>query len=253
MLGSVASFTAVLLGGFAATVVGHGFVTDFKTDGKQNQGFLLDYYYDRKNGLPVPDIAAWYAENLDSGFVAPGAYQTADINCHKNSEPGAISAQVSAGGTIDFKWGPDEWPHPYGPIITYMAECSGGDCTTVDKTKLQWVKIEAEGIDYDSQTWASAKLVDQGGRWQTTIPASLAPGNYIVRHEIIALHGANTIGGTQNYPQCFNIKVTGSGTKKLPAGTLGTALYKSTDPGIHLNPYTTITDYPMPGPELWTG
>ena len=67
------------------------------------------------------------------------------------------------------------------------------------------------------------------------------------------LHGASNLDGTQNYPQCFNIAVTGSGTKTLPAGTLGTALYKETDPGIYLNPYVTITSYAMPGPSLWTG
>ena len=41
MLGSVTSSTAVLLGGLAAIAAGHGFVTDFKTDGKQNQGFCM--------------------------------------------------------------------------------------------------------------------------------------------------------------------------------------------------------------------
>ena len=45
MLGSVTSSTAVLLGGLAATAMGHGFVTDFKTDGKQNQGFRLSAPY----------------------------------------------------------------------------------------------------------------------------------------------------------------------------------------------------------------
>lgn len=115
MLGSTASSAAVLLGGFVSTALGHGYVTGFKTDGKQNQGFLLDYYYDKKNGLPYPQIAAWYAENLDSGFVAPDAYQTADINCHKNSAPGEITVEVSAGGTVEFQWGPSAWPHPYGP------------------------------------------------------------------------------------------------------------------------------------------
>ncbi|EMR69712.1 putative glycosyl hydrolase family 61 protein [Eutypa lata UCREL1] len=252
MLGSTASSAAVLLGGFVSTALGHGYVTGFKTDGKQNQGFLLDYYYDKKNGLPYPQIAAWYAENLDSGFVAPDAYQTADINCHKNSAPGEITVEVSAGGTVEFQWGPSAWPHPYGPILTYIADCNG-DCTKTDKTKLQWVKIEASGIDYGTQTWASDKLVDQSGAWKTTIPSSIAPGNYVLRHEIIALHGGNSLNGAQNYPQCFNVKITGSGTKKLPAGTLGTALYKNTDPGIHFNPYVTITDYPMPGPALYTG
>ncbi|KAF9733935.1 glycoside hydrolase 61 [Paraphaeosphaeria minitans] len=236
----------------AAAVMGHGFVNEFTTDGKSNQGFLLDYYYQKVNTGSFPSIAAWYAENLDSGFVAPNAYQSADINCHKNSAPGALTATVKAGGSLTFTWGPNAWPHPYGPVLGYVAACNG-DCSKVVKTNLQWVKIQAEGIDYASQVWASQKLLSQGGKWTLTVPASLKAGNYVFRHEIIALHGANSPNGAQNYPQCFNIAVTGSGTKTLPAGTLGTALYKADDKGILMNPYMTITSYAMPGPTLWSG
>jgi hypothetical protein len=28
--------------------------------------------------------------------------------------------------------------------------------------------------------------------WESTVPATLAPGNYLVRHELLALHQANT-------------------------------------------------------------
>lgn len=261
---------ALLMSGLAATVLGHGMVTTFKTDGVQNQGFILDYYYDKKNGQPVPDIAAWYAENLDSGFVAPNNYGTQDINCHINATPGTLSTTVSAGGKVEFQW-PATWPHPYGPIITYVAKCAA-DCTKADKSQLKWVKIEAVGsmlyslsfgmssvanqvcsvVNYSTQKWASQTLIDQAGKWTTTVPKSLAPGNYVFRHEIIALHGAGSLNGAQNYPQCFNIKITGSGTAN-PTGTAGTALYKNTDPGIYFNPYTTITNYAMPGPTLWTG
>ncbi|KAH6847729.1 glycoside hydrolase family 61 protein [Chaetomium sp. MPI-CAGE-AT-0009] len=245
-----ASLSAALVGALATTVLGHGMVTSFNTDGKTNQGFILDYYYAKVNGQPVPDIAAWYAENLDSGFVAPNEYQTAHINCHKNATPGTLTATVAAGGTVDFNW-PATWPHPYGPILTYIAKCSG-DCTKADKSTLKWVKIEEAGIDYATQKWASQTLVDQGGVWSTTVPKSIAPGNYVFRHEIIALHGAGSLNGAQNYPQCFNIQITGSGTAN-PEGVLGTELYKNTDPGIHFNPYTTITDYKIPGPALFSG
>ncbi|KAI5925474.1 glycoside hydrolase family 61 protein [Camillea tinctor] len=245
--------TVALIICLVTTVLGHGYVTSYVADGKQEQGFLLDYYYNKKNGMPYPDIAAWYAENLDSGFVAPDAYQTPDINCHKSSEPGKLTTTVPAGSTVKFQWGPEgkEWPHPYGPIIDYIAACNG-DCSTVDKTKLEWVKIQAVGVDYDTQVWASGKLIENHNTWETKIPASIAPGDYVLRHEIIALHGGGSLNGAQNYPQCFNIKITGSGTAK-PAGTLGTSLYKNTDPGIYFNPYVTIKEYPMPGPELFSG
>ncbi|KAI1095951.1 glycoside hydrolase family 61 protein [Rostrohypoxylon terebratum] len=250
---STASLLA-LLGTFVTTTLGHGYVTGYVADGVQKPGFLLQYYYDKKNGMEVPPLAAWYAENLDSGFVAPDAYQTADINCHKNAAPGSLTTTVKAGAKVTFQWGTaagGAWPHPYGPIIDYIARCDG-DCSKADKTKLKWVKIQASGIDAATQQWASAKLIAENNSWTTTIPASIAPGNYVLRHEIIALHGGGSLNGAQNYPQCFNIAITGSGTAK-PEGTLGTALYKNTDPGIHFSPYGSITDYPMPGPALFTG
>jgi cellulase len=238
-----------LVAAFAAGVLAHGTVPNFKTDGTSQGGFLLDYYYMIQNGQTPPKVAGWYAENLDIGFVEPNKYGTADIICHKNSKPGEATAKVKAGGTVDFLW--TDWPHGYGPVLTYVAKCSGS-CTTVDKTSLRWVKIDEAGINYDTQKWASQDLIDRNNTWTTTVPASLAPGQYVFRHEIIALHGAASANGAQNYPQCFNIEVTGSGTAN-PTGVAATSFYYATDPGILMNPYTTITDYKIPGPALWSG
>ncbi|KAK7995265.1 Endoglucanase-7 [Apiospora arundinis] len=244
-----------LLGALATTMAaGHGLVTDFWINGQHQQGFLLDYYYAKKNGGTYPDIAAWYAENLDIGFVAPTEYNTAAINCHKNASPGKLTKTVPAGGEMKFYWeaaNKQPWPHSQGPVLSYIAACNG-DCSKADPTRLQWVKIDAKGIDYTTQRWASEDLIANNNTWTSKIPASIAPGNYVFRHEIIALHAAGSLNGAQNYPQCFNIQITGSGNAK-PSGTLGTALYKADHPGILFNPYRTITDYPMPGPTLFKG
>lgn len=93
-------------------------------------------------------------------------------------------------------------------------------------------------------------MIANNNTWSTTIPSTLAPGNYTVRHEIIALHAAGTENGAQNYPQCVNIEITGSGTEN-PEGVLATQLYTSKDAGILFNPYTTITKYEIPGPALF--
>lgn len=278
----------LVLAALTGTALSHGMVTTYQTSSGTHQGFILDYYYDRINNLPVPDTASWYTENLDSGFVSPADYGTSDINCHKAATPGTLTTTVPAGSSVKFNWTPTPWPHPYGPILTYVAKCGGSSCVGVDKTTLKWVKIQADGstfppspfpayiipsplhniikhertivltsvrchpVDFATQKWASADLIANNGAWTTTIPASLAPGNYVLRHEIIALHGAGALNGAQNYPQCINIEITGSGTAS-PTGTLGTALYKNTDPGIYLNPYVTLTSYAMPGPALFTG
>ncbi|KAI1019129.1 hypothetical protein LB503_009120 [Fusarium chuoi] len=234
------------LAAFVGNVAAHGVVSSFKTDGVEHHGYLMNYYYDAKNGKSLPPLAAWSAENLDNGFVSPDNYTHPDIICQKNGKPANLTVQVAAGGTVDFQW--TEWAH-FGPMMTYVAPC-GGDCSTVDKTTLKWVKIDEAGINFDTQEWAARKMVNNNRTWTTKIPSTLAAGNYVLRHETIAVHGSYKIGGAQNYPQCFNIEITGSGTAK-PEGVLGTKLYTPTDPGIYFNPYTTLKNYTIPGPPLF--
>lgn len=82
-----------------------------------------------------------------------------------------------------------------------------------------------------------------------TIP-NLAPGNYVIRHEIIALHAGGQTNGAQSYPQCINIVVSGSGTVKLSGGTPATSFYKASDPGILFNVFRSFDSYTIPGPAL---
>lgn len=222
---SVLSKIALTAGALAAKAAAHGLVSGFVTDGTYNQGFILDYYYEKINSGSFPDVAGWYEEATDNGFVSPDAYGEADIICHKNAENGQSTATVSAGGTIDFQW--TTWPDShFGPILTYVASC-GSDCTTVDKTTLEWVKIDEAAIDLDTQTWPTADLIANNNTWSITVPSTLASGDYVFRHEIIAMHGAGSENGAQNYPFCMNIAITGGGSDS-PSGTLGTALYTST-------------------------
>ena len=90
-------------------------------------------------------------------------------------------------------------------LIDYLANC-GGDCTTVDKTTLEWFKIDAQGLYDDTTvpgTWASDTLIANNNSWTVTIPSDIASGNYVLRHEIIALHSAGEADGAQNYPQWY--------------------------------------------------
>jgi cellulase len=91
----------------------------------------------------------------------------------------------------------------------------------------------------------------KGNAWTVTIPENLAPGNYVLRHEILALHSAGQANGAQFYPQCINLEVTGSGSA-TPDGVAGTSLYTAEDPGVLFNLYGEFSEYPIPGPALWT-
>lgn len=153
---------------------------------------------------------------------------------------------VQAGQSITLQW--NTWPGDShkGPIIDYLARCSGS-CSTVDKTSLRFFKIAQQGL-ISPNNWATDVLGRNSNRWTVRIPSSLQAGNYVLRHEIIALHSGASPNGAQLYPQCINIQVTGGGSSQ-PSGTPGTSLYRATDPGILHNIYTSTT-YPIPGPSM---
>jgi cellulase len=138
-------------------------------------------------------------------------------------------------------------------MLDYMANCNG-PCETVDKTTLEWFKIDHLGLINPAVTdgyWASDLMIANNNSWEVIIPPSIAPGNYVIRHETIALHAAGTVGGAQNYPFCLNLAVSSSGTAK-PAGVSAETFYHETDPGILIDIYATLSNYTIPGPPLYT-
>lgn len=140
-------------------------------------------------------------------------------------------------------------------MLSYLANCNG-ECTDTDKTALKFNKIDEAGRIHSSAApgvWASDEMIANNNTWVTTIPSTIAPGKYVLRHENIALHSAGEVGGAQAYPQCVNLEVTGSGSDGLSEGTLGTALYTAEDPGLVYNIYQVDSEYPIPGPALMAG
>lgn len=158
--------------------------------------------------------------------------------------------EVTAGTPITFYW--NEWPHS-GPMLTYMARCDP-DCAsfTGDDGSAVWFKIDEWG--YDNSTWGSQKMVDDGLVWNSTVPACLAPGEYLVRHETIALSDCKTAGKCQFYPSCAQVKVVGEGAA-VPAGEEVIALpgdYTSESTGIDWDTNKQLpADYVPPGPEVF--
>jgi cellulase len=169
--------------------------------------------------------------------VPTTSYNNSDIICHKSATNAQIAAPVKAGGKVELQWTP--WPvSHHGPVIDYMANCNG-PCETVDKTTLSWFKVDQVGLlnpNVTSGYWGTDVLINNNNSWVVEIPPTLAKGNYVLRHEIIALHAAGSAGGAQVYPQCVNLAVSGTGTAK-PAGIPATQFYTPTDPGILFSAY----------------
>lgn len=242
---SISLLTSLLA---ATRVAAHGHVTNVVVNGVSFAGFDIGSFPYMDD---PPTVAAWTTPNTGNGFVTD--YSSEDIICHQNATNAKGHVAVKAGDSINIKW--TEWPESHhGPVIDYLAKCDGS-CSTVDKTKLKFFKIDGVGLVDNSEvpgTWGDDQLIKNDNSWLVQIPESIAPGEYVLRHELIALHGAQTEGGAQNYPQCFNLLVSGSGTDE-PEGVAGTSLYKPDSPGIEVNIYSSISSYTVPGPAQYTG
>jgi hypothetical protein len=241
--------TLVVLGGLISAVVAHGTVSGIVANGIFYEGYNPSYQY----ANPAPITVGWLVpDDLSNGFIEPQNYTEPDIICHLQATPAQIEAPIKAGQKVELQWTP--WPvSHHGPVIDYLANCHG-PCETVDKTTLKWFKIDQVGLINPGVTdgyWGTDVLIANNNSWTVEIPPSIATGNYVLRHEIIALHAANSLDGAQNYPQCVNLAITSTGTAN-PAGVLATTFYTPTDPGIYIDIYATLTNYTIPGPPLYT-
>jgi hypothetical protein len=86
------------------------------------------------------------------------------------------------------------------------------------------------------------------------IPQATPSGDYLVRIEHIALHGASSPGGAQPYMSCGQITVTNGGNGNPGPLVSFPGAYSPTDPGLLINVYWPVpTNYTIPGPRIWTG
>ncbi|KAJ5931145.1 hypothetical protein N7466_006638 [Penicillium verhagenii] len=234
----------------ASLVAGHGHITNIVINGVSYDGWDIDTFPYESD---PPNVVAWGTPNTGNGFISPDAYGSSDIICHENATNAKGYATIAAGDKVNLQW--TAWPSSHhGPVITYLANC-GDSCETVDKTTLEFFKISGVGLISDTDvpgTWGDDQLIANNNSWLVEIPPTIEAGYYVLRNEIIALHSAEESDGAQNYPQCFNLHVTGSGTES-PTGVLGTDLYSATDAGILVNIYSSLSTYDVPGPTLYSG
>lgn len=140
----------------------------------------------------------------------------------------------------------------HGPVQVYMASVT--DASSADGSSASWFKIFADtwaknaaGTDGDGDYWGTKDLNACCGRMSVQIPADLAPGDYLLRAEALALHSAASAGQGQFYMTCYQFTVTGSGSAK-PAGVNLPGAYAVSDPGILVNIHMPMTTYIAPGP-----
>ncbi len=144
------------------------------------------------------------------------------IACNKPGTPPPSYIPIVAGQNITAVYW--YWLHPVGPMTAWLAACppaSKGGCAAADVNALDWFKIWeagllegnlAEGIWYQKrfQNWDGSPDL-----WPVTVPATLRPGLYIIRHEILSIHIEDR---PQFYPECAHLNITGSGSAMPPPG-----------------------------------
>lgn len=178
----------------------------------------------------------------------------ADMTCgwlpYANN-PANRKCPIAAGSSIGIQWHHNSAaatddiidPSHLGPVIVYLAKSDSGAGNV-------WFKIYEDGYTASDGQWAVNRLINNKGRVDVTIPADIAPGNYLLRGEVLALHNGYALDGVQPYVGCVELTISGSGSAN-PAGVAFPGAYVDTDPGLLFNIYQAFTSYPIPGPALY--
>lgn len=140
--------------------------------------------------------------------------------------------------------------------MVYMSKVS--DASTADGST-GWFKIFEDGWNKksgggsgDDDYWGVKDLNSCCGKMDAKIPTDIAPGDYLLRAEVIALHTAGSSGGAQLYMSCYQLTVSGTGTA-TPATVKFPGAYKSSDAGVLVNIHSALSAYVVPGPAVYSG
>ncbi|KAK6532344.1 hypothetical protein TWF281_006533 [Arthrobotrys megalospora] len=243
-----------LTAALVSQVAGHGYVQQILV---HSTGQYIETWNPYKD--PQKNIEKITRKFKDNGPVTDGLFETDAITCNiakdgNHNVPVNKTAVIPAGAKITFLWTDWQSDHP-GPIMTWLAKCPGQCKDFKGNTGNVWVKIHQAGYDASlNPPWASKRLPTQNSTWPVTLPSTIEPGEYILRHEILGLQRTNTNGKlAQFYPACHQITITGNGKTKLPTGVALPGAFKYNDPGIFLE-YRDISatnPYTPPGGPVW--
>ncbi|KAF1934805.1 hypothetical protein EJ02DRAFT_460902 [Clathrospora elynae] len=195
----------------------------------------------------------------------------ANIACNAGASSSSKVIDVKAGDKIGVMWGhvlggpqfANDADNPIakshkGPTIFYLAQVpNAASASPSPSSSLKWFKVSEDGLD-SSGNWGVDRMISAGGWVDFSLPACVAPGQYLLRAEIIALHSASKQGGAQFYMGCAQLNVSGSGTKTGSTVSFPGA-YQANDAGILVsiydqqgNPKGNGTPYKIPGPAVLT-
>ncbi|PSN64291.1 hypothetical protein BS50DRAFT_69586 [Corynespora cassiicola Philippines] len=171
------------------------------------------------------------------------ALDSTDLRCNvgaSNNGGNTTTVAVAAGSSVGFS--ADVAVYHLGPVAFYMTKV---ESAAAADGSTDWFKIKEIG-----PTFSGGKAQwDMSQTYSATIPACLAPGDYLLRIEQTGLH---VPGRPEFFISCAQLKVTGGGsvnpqpTSKIPGHI------SPSDPGYTANIYDGFTSYTVPGPQAVT-
>lgn len=189
----------------------------------------------------------WTRDIVGGPFQPITNFSDPALACRANAKQPALTAPVRAGAEVNLFWTAITRMHN-GPALAYLAPNPSANTTAND---LKFFKIYESGFIPSADRWANELASDNGDSFKIQLPSDIKPGPYVLRTELIALHGnmnelkqGGLKGQIQIYLHCFNINVVGSGTA-TPEGVSFPGAYKPDDAAFKFNPYMT---YGIPDP-----
>ncbi|KAK0752327.1 glycoside hydrolase [Schizothecium vesticola] len=187
--------------------------------------------------------------------------------CGSGGSKSQTVISVAGGDQLGMYWGhviggaqfANDADHPIakshkGPVMAYLAKVDNAASTAV--TGLKWFKVWQEGFDVGSKTWGVDTMLKNQGWVYFKLPSCIAPGQYLLRGETLALHSANKPNQAQFYQSCAQINVSTGGSFSPSSTVSFPGAYQASHPGIAANIYglAGATDnggkpYQAPGPD----
>ncbi|KAJ8065854.1 hypothetical protein OCU04_004958 [Sclerotinia nivalis] len=153
-----------------------------------------------------------------------------NITCNVNGNnvpSGVNTTAANEGDAITVQW--DSSSHP-GPIQHYLF--GPVDDASMATGIGSWFKID-EYVEVNG-TWASNVMEAGNMSYTFKLPTGMASGEYLLRSEMLALLGAQTVGGAQWYIGCAQLSITGTGNDSCGPSIELPGAYNATDPSIYI-------------------
>ncbi|TFK26972.1 glycoside hydrolase [Coprinopsis marcescibilis] len=252
---TLASASLLLISSLVAQVSAHGYVEHVTLGDTKHTGYLpyVDPYMSPTPQRIIRKVP-WNGpvQNVSLIDIQCNGYTAGGIP----TEPAPLVGTIAAGQEAKLKW--TSWPDNHkGPVITYMARVPDDQDIrkwSPGRDDAVWFKIHEVGKTADNKWGAVELLTEAKGVSTVKIPSTLKAGQYLIRHEILALHFAFAYPGVQIYPSCIQVKVTGGGDDFPSSEYLVSfpGAYKHDTPGIVYDLYSETGGYSIPGPAVWT-